>query len=413
MDQAGALMRLRYDSRNFFTSIVQVSTASLFKRYDIGTVFRRPNRPGFQPVQLLRADLDIVGVDPVAAETECLCIVAEVTDAFKNDIQWVRVRINHGTLFRFVMDQADITQRAYGAISRALLDSSATASSCSRLDRWEAMRKAISLASGLGRDALVSDKQINIIGKWFRTSTGDVSDAVSALRDYAEDESIELKAIEQIEQLMNTLDRVLGQDFREKEYMLDLCSPPPGEDYANGLYFRIDISFNSQPDVGEPVALGGRVSESMTGISWNITKFISHATVPSSGILSSTDVLVCALAETTPPSAEERPYSLRTEQLAVARDLWKAGISADVFYAHQHTSLQEQIDFAQNRGIKCLVLIRERDLQSAFPEKDAIQPLNKKPDEDYNVSVRILGGVRAKEQIMRRSEIVSNLSFSR
>lgn len=414
MDQAGALMRLRYDSRNFFKTIVQLSTASLFKRYDIGTVFRRPNRPGFQPVQILRADMDIVGVNPVAAEIECLCVVAEITDAFKNDIQWVRVRINHGVLFRFVMDQADIGPRAYRSITKALLDSSATASSCSRLDRWEAMRKAISLASGLGRDALISEKQINIIGKWFRTSTGDVSDAVSALRDYAEDdESIELKAIEQIEQLMNTLDRVLGQDFREKEYMLDLCSPPPCEDFANGLYFRIDISFNSQPDVGETVALGGRVSESMTGISWNITKFISHATVPSSGILSSTDVLVCALAEPTPPSAEERPYSIRTEQLTVARDLWKAGISADVFYAHQHTSIQEQIDFAQNRGIKCLVLIRERDLQNAFPDKDAIQPLNKKPDEDYNVSVRILGGVRAKEQIMRRSEIVSNLSFSR
>ena len=416
MDQAGALLKLRYDSRSNFSSLVkEISTSTtLFKRYDIGAVFRRPNRPGFHPVQLVRADFDIVGVDPVTAEAECLCIVTEVTDSFKSDIQWVRIRLNHGALFRFVLEQADISERAQSVVSKALLESSLMASGCSRMEKWETIRKSLTLAAGIGRDVLISEKQINVIGRWFRTSTGDVADALAALRDYAEEGTLEFAAIEQVEVLMSTLERVLGPDYREKEYMLDLCSPSVNEESPDGLYFRIDVCFGSQPDVSEAVAVGGRFSETMSGISWNVTKFISNVTVPSAGILCSPEVLVCALADAGPMIAE-RNYSLRTEQLAVARDLWRAGIPADVFYAGPHStaSLQEQIEFAQNRGIKYVVLIRERDLQIAFPDKDSLQSQTKRPDEDYNISLRVLSGVRAKEQIMRRSEIVSNLTYPR
>jgi translation initiation factor 2-alpha kinase 4 len=411
MDATGALVKLRYDSRSHFVSAVKESdtlSSALFKRYDISGVFRRPNRSGMHPLQLVRADFDIVGVDPIASEAECLCLVSEVAEAFKNDIQWMRIRINHIALFQFVLEQADIAPQAL--ISKALFESSTTASSCSRLDRWESMRKALISAAGLGRDALISDKQINVIGRWFRTSTGDVADALTTLKDYSEEDSSEHRAIEQIENLMNVLDRILGTDFREKEYMLDLCAPPPSEEFTDGIYFRIDAAFNSQSDFGEPVAIGGRMDQLLAGISWNVSKFIANANVPSSGILSSPDVLVCALAESGNFDGE-KPYNLRTEQLSIARDLWKAGISADVFYINQSSSLQEQIDFALNRGIRCVVLIRERDLQTAFPEKD---PLAAKPSvDDYNVSLRMLGGVRAKEQVIKRSEIVSNLSFSR
>jgi translation initiation factor 2-alpha kinase 4 len=414
MDQSGALLKLRFDSRSHFTeSLKETSNLALFKRYDIGPVFRRPARPGVHPVQLLRGDLDIVGVDPVSAEAETLCLVAELTEAFKADILWVRIRLNHGALFRFVLEQADVGSHAKEAVTRALSESALAASSCSRLEKWDSIRKALSLAAGMGRDALLNEKQINTIGRWFRTSTGDVEDVLATLRDYSEEGSSEHAAIMQVEELMATLDRLLGSDFREKEYMLDLCSPPVSDEYADGLYFRVDVCFAAQPDVGEPVAVGGRFKENLTGISWNVSKFVCNVTVPHSGILCSPDVLVCALADAAVGPYVERNYSVRTEQLAIARDLWKARISADVFYGAQTASLQEQLEFAHNRGIKYAVVVREKDLQAAFPDKELAAATNKKPDEDYTVSIRVLSGVRGKEQIMRRSELVSNLTYAK
>jgi histidyl-tRNA synthetase len=106
-----------------------------------------------------------------------------------------------------------------------------------------------------------------------------------------------------------------------------------------------------------------------------------------------------------------RRYCVRAEQLAVARDMWKVGISADVFYGAHTASLQEQIDFAQGRGVKFVVVIRERDLQAAFPEDVEHAPEHA----DYNVSLRVLAGVKgkqAKERFMPRSELVENIGHS-
>jgi hypothetical protein len=181
---------------------------------------------------------------------------------------------------------------------------------------------------------------------------------------------------------------VLGDtDFREKEYMLDLCAPCPGDEFKQGIFFRIDVSFNNQPDLGQPVAIGGRLSDySHSGFSCNVSKFVSSVNVAPSGILNPPEVLVCA-----------DKTSLRTEQLAVARDLWKARISADIFYG-ETASVQEQLEFAQTRGVKLVVIIRERDLA------------------DHNLSLRVLVGARSKqlkEQLMKRSELVAHITHSR
>ena len=421
MDHNGSLLGLRYDSRNFFCQTMAEAFANphsalrpevLFKRYDLGGVFRKPTRSGMHPHQLLRADFDVVGVDPVAAEAECICLVSEVVESFKADIQWVRVRLNHRLLFGFVLDQADVSAAARAGITRAMLEPALSASSSARAERWESVRKALALAA-------MGEKQINSIGRWFRTSTGAVEDAVSALRDHIEEESEESDAIGQIEALMKMLDRVLGSEFREKEFMLDLCSPPPSDDY-DGIYFRVDVSFNSHPDLGESVAVGGRLDSAlgkhpgssgtcqMAGLSWSVSKFVANITVPPSGILSAPDVLVCSLYDAKNDEGATEEYSMRTEQVGIASDLWRSGVSADVFYGTN--SLQEQLEFASARGVKYVVLVRERDLQSALGCEA------RRSDEDYNVSLRVLVGTKGKqlkEQIMRRSEVVHQLAHSR
>lgn len=422
MDHNGSLLSLRYDSRSFFCQTMAEAFANpasalrpdiLFKRYDLGGVFRKPSRSGIHPVQLLRADFDVVGVDPVSAEAECLCIVSEIVGAFTSDIQWVRLRINHKSLFKFVLDQADVSLSSRQVVAKAMLEPSLAASSCSRLDRWESIRRSLVLAGGA-----LSDKQINLIGRWYRTSTGDVADAISAIEEYV-DEGAEIFAINQIKTTLKMLERILGSRFREKEFMLDLCSPPPGDDY-DGLFLTVDVSFASSPDVGEPVAVGGRLDRAlskypdddtncqMAGISWNVSKFVSSVMVPPNGILSAPDVLVCSLYDAKGDEATPELYSMRTEQVSIASELWRAGIAADVFYGNN--SLQEQLEFAQARGVKYVVLVREKDLQTAFSEEA------QRGDDDYNVSLRVLAGTKGKqlkEKIMRRSEIAAHIAHSR
>ena len=422
MDHNGSLLSLRYDSRSFFCQTMAEAFSNpasalrpdiLFKRYDLGAVFRKPSRSGIHPVQLLRADFDVLGVDPVAAEAECLCIVSEIVGAFTSEIQWVRLRMNHKSLFKFVLDQADVTQSSRQVVAKAMLEPSLAPSSCSRLERWESIRRPLVLAGGA-----LSDKQINLIGRWYRTSTGDVADAISAIEEHV-DAGAETFAINQIKTILKMLERILGPRFREKEFMLDLCSPPPGDDY-DGLFFTVDVSFASSPDVGEPVAVGGRLDRAlskypdddancqMAGISWNVSKFVSSVMVPPNGILSAPDVLVCSLYDAKGDEATPELYSMRTEQVSIASELWRAGTAADVFYGNN--SLQEQLEFAQARGVKYVVLVREKDLQTAFSEEA------QRGGDDYNVSLRVLAGTKGKqlkEQIMRRSEIAAHIAHSR
>ena len=401
LDRSGTLLQLRYDSRSFLSHTLkqdqehQSQERMLFKRFDIADVFRNSKNHHMQPpLQLLRADFDIAGVDPVAAECECLCIVSEVLETFKQDIQWVRIRLNHWSLFQFVLNRAEISSSMVPLVKKALGESAVSASSSSRIDRWDLIRRCLT--------GLASEKQVNEIGRWFRTSTGDLEDALTAVREYAQDQN--LVAIELIESLKNALKKVQGLDFREKEFMIDLCSPPPGDDFKTGIYFRVDVSFNSLPDQGESVAVGGRIKDNITSISWNVSKFVSNVNLGSNGVLSSPEVLVCALADAKADELVKRILTI--EQIAVARDLWKAKISADVFY-NTTSSLKEQLELASNRGVKLMVVIREKDLPPEISSLDA---------PDYTLSLRVLVGGKGKqikEQSLKRSELVSHITHTR
>ena len=417
MDHNGALLGLRYDSRSFFIRTITEAYVNshsalmpdvLFKRYDIASAFRKPNRLGLHPVQIVRADFDVVGVDPLSAEAECLCVSSEILETFQKDIQWVRIRLNHVELYSFILEQADIEVNHRSAILRALLDSSNMTSTCARTERWDSIRKALASSS-----APISDKQINIIGRWFRTSTGSVAEALAAVKDQVDEEDRpRLKAVTALGELMILVDHALGSEFREKEFMLDLCSPAPSDDY-DGIYFRVDVAFTANPDVGDVVVLGGRYdaalrkypessSGQMVGISCNVSKLISYTNAPPAGILSSPDVLVCAIYDS--KLEEDFAANMKREQLSLAAEFWRSNISADVFYGAN--SWQEQLEFAINRGVRYIVLLREKDLPTIDSEE-------RRGDLDFNVYLRVLTGSKgkhAREQPIKRSEIVNYLS---
>ena len=385
LDQSGGLLNLRHEL-SFPDDAL--SSAGLLKRFDIAPVFLRSSAPTgskLQPVQILRADFDLIGVDPVAAEAECLCLASEILEIFKSHIQWVRIRINHSALFQFVLDRAEISPACLGLVKKALADSADSASSCSRMDRSDLIRTALT--------GIATEKQINVISRWFRTSTGDLKYTAAAVGESGGNEEVDF-AVKKIFHVMQMLDTILGPDLREKEFMLDLCSPPPPTSSEGFLYFRIDVAFNNNPDVGEAVAIGGRRSENLAGISWDLSKFIQNV---AGGVASCTEVLVCAVSE----SSSCLETELRSEQIAVARDLWRAKVSADVFYGAASASLQEQLEFALARGVKLVVIIRERDIQSTDP--------------DYNLALRVIVGAKGKqlkEQTMKRSELISYITHS-
>lgn len=417
MDHNGALISARYDTRsNFaqtFASILadphsQVPSDIVFKRYDICPVYRKPARPGFQPIELLRGEFDIIGVEPIIAECQSLDLTADILAVFDEDIEWVRVCLNHKSLYDFVLRQAEISAPQKLAIHKSLIDVSYAPSTSSRLDKWELMRRAL-LSSGCG----LVDKQINALGRWFRTSTGSIADVFVALRaECDEDDLFTNGAINEVSSLMDAIERCQGQRFRDSEYMLDLCFPPPSNDH-DGLFFRVDVSYSSQPDIADTLVVGGRTNTTlkklvrgsvpgMVGITCNISKLVSNVSVPPCGIFGSSDVLVCAQRDSRLDGMTEQ---ILVEQASVAAEIHQLGLSADVYYGT--SSLQEQMEFASQRGFRYMVVLREKDI-NIVTEEGARERV-----EDYNVSLRIISAAKGKqvrEILMKRSELRNHLA---
>ena len=418
MDHNGSLMSLRYESRSHFTQTLaaalvddahsQLSTEAIFKRYDICPVYRKPTRPGFLPIELLRAELDMIGIPPVIAESQCLNVSADILAVFQEDVEWVRVCINHKGLFEFILKQADICTSQRQSIQKAMLDVSFAASTSSRLDKWEIMRKAL-----LSSSATLSDKQMNIIGRWYRTSTGSIPDVIVTLGDDCDpDDHSTLHAIKEIRALVDSVQRCEGVRFRENEYILDLCFPPPTDDH-DGIFFRIDVCYSSQPDVGDTLFVGGRVNTTlkkqvrgsvpgMVGITCNISKLIANVTVTPSGILGSSDVLVCAQRDS---RVDEDSDDIVVEQSAVASEIHQMGLSADIYYGS--SSLQEQVEFATQRGFRYVVILREKDITRC------VEDGTREKVQDYNVSVRVISTIKGRQVrdiSMKRSELRNQLA---
>jgi histidyl-tRNA synthetase len=381
---------------------------TLFKRYDINTVYRKPSRNGFQPIELIRGEFDIVGVDPVVAECECLSLVSEVITDFEQDIEWVRICINHRALFDFIMDVADISSAQSPLVARALLDASYAPSTSSRIERWDVLRKSL-LSCGAG----LSDKQFNILGRWYRTSTGSITDAMVAIGEEVDEDSKFYSGYFEVSKLVAFLDTSLGAHYRENEIMLDFCFPPPSDD-NDGLYFRVEVAYTNQPDVGEAIAVGGRVDSSlrkhvntssyrMVSMTWNLSKLMMNVTVSTAGLLGSPDALVCAQRDSR--NDDPATIDMNAEQLSVSLEIRKMGLSSDIFYGS--ASLQEQLEFALARGVRYMVIIREKDLTIQLTDG------TREKVNDYIVSMRVLTGGKTKqvrEITMRKSELKNHLA---
>jgi len=417
MDHNGALCSARYDTRSNFAQTLASTLVDaqshltqdvVFKRYDICTVYRKPSRPGFQPIELIRGEFDMIGIAPSIAECQCLDLASDILSNFHEDIEWVRVCINHKQLFDFVLNQADISNSLKQSVQKSLLDVSYAPSGSSRLEKWDYIRKAL-ISSGAG----ITDKQINSIGRWFRTSTGSMSEVFVALQDECEEgDSITNKALQETKSLIEAIQRCQGSRFRENEYMIDLCFPPPSDDH-DGLYFRVDVSYSSQPDISDTLCVGGRINNTlrkhvrgavpgMVGMTCNISKLVSNVEVGASGIFGSSDVLVCAQRDS---RIDDITDGILVEQASVASEIHRMGLSADVYYGT--SSLQEQMEFAVQRGFRYVVVLREKDI-STIAEDGTRELLN-----DYNVSVRVISGVKGKqvrEVSMKRSELRNNLA---
>ena len=417
MDHNGALISSRYDTRSNFAQTLAVtlddahshlSQDVVFKRYDICTVYRKPPRPGFQPIELIRGEFDMIGVTPIIAECQCLDLSADVLAIFHEDIEWVRVCINHKQLFEFILREVGISHAQKRAVQRSLLDVCYTPSSSSRLDKWDHMRKAL-LSSG----ASVTDKQMNTIGRWFRTSTGSISEVFGALQEEIDElDDDTARALKETRSLIDAIERCQGPRFRENEYMVDLCFPPPSEDH-NGLYFRVDVSYSSQPNMSDTLFVGGCINNTlsklvrgtvpgMVGMTCNISKLVTNVTVSTSGVFGSSDVLVCAQRDS---RIDEVTDAILVEQSSVASEIHQMGLSADVYYGN--SSLQEQVEFASQRGFRYVVVLREKDISNTT--EDGTRELL----HDYNVSVRVISAIKGKqvrEVTMKRSELRNNLA---
>ena len=328
-DQGGEICSLRFDLTVPFARWLAMGNHSQVKRYQIAKVYRR-DQPAIARGRLrefYQCDFDIAGnYDPMIADAEILRVIVEAFEALQLDIT---IKINHRRILDGLFTVAGVPGEKIRAISSAV----------DKLDKmsWKDVKHEMVSEKGLSEE--VSDR----IGDYVRHSGG-LRELLQALKsDIRLSSNEEVKAgLDDMTLLVSYLEALDAVDH----VCFDL-SLARGLDYYSGLIFEVinkppvrngDVNPAADRNISSQVgsiAAGGRYD--------NLVGMYSSKQIPCVGISFGIDRIYTILNSRRPtqPSLtrEIDAYimafggkdfdGLLLERMAIARQLWNAGIRAE------------------------------------------------------------------------------------
>jgi histidyl-tRNA synthetase len=378
-DQGGELSSLRYDlTVPFARWLAMNSNVKHIKRYQIAKVYRR-DQPAIARGRLrefYQCDFDIAGAfDPMIPDAEILRVVVEAFKAL--DLDEITIKLNHRLLLDGVFAVAGVPEDKTRLICSAV----------DKLDKatWADVKKEMVDEKGL------SDEVADRIGGYVKRS-GAMQEMIELLK--ADSElcvNNNIKAgLEDMETLVSYLEAMGILD----KISFDL-SLARGLDYYSGLIYEVVIAnttVNQQKkqlvQVGS-IAAGGRYDGLVgmyakhpipcVGLSFGVDRIFTilqarqnkSTLSDSNGLVNETDVYIIA-------AGGAGDDGLLLERMAVARQLWDAGIRAE-FSAKVKPKLLPQFKAAKDVPITVILgrdelaagQVRLKDARSA--DKDNAQ----------------------------------------
>ncbi|KAF2424217.1 histidyl-tRNA synthetase mitochondrial precursor [Tothia fuscella] len=343
-DQGGELCSLRYDlTVPFARWLAMHRNVKQIKRYQIAKVYRR-DQPAIARGRLrefYQCDFDIAGIyDPMIPDAEILSIILEVFKAL--DLE-VTIKLNHRRILDGIFEVAGVPAEKIRLVSSAV----------DKLDKvtWAEVKKEMVEEKGISE--LVADR----IGEYVRCS-GSISEIINVLESNKELNTNEnIKAgLDDMNLLLSYLEALNVAD----KISFDL-SLARGLDYYSGLIYEVVLISANQ--VGS-IAAGGRYDNLVgmyskhpipcIGISFGVDRIFTLLNARQNKTLSeAVDVYILA-------AGSGKDWSgLLLERMAVARQLWDAGIRA-VFTAKVKPKLLQQ--FTASEGVSIVVILGEDEL---------------------------------------------------
>ncbi|KAH8895483.1 histidyl-tRNA mitochondrial precursor [Thozetella sp. PMI_491] len=380
-DQGGELCSLRYDLTVPFARWLAMNTnVTQIKRYQIAKVYRR-DQPAIARGRLrefYQCDFDIAGLyDPMIPDAEVLRVIVEIFDALELDIS---IKINHRKILDGLFAVAGVPDEKIRHISSAV----------DKLDKapWADVKREMVEEKGLSEE--VADR----IGKYVGLN-GDLQKMLALLQS---DEALSandkvqaglkdmallvsyLTALNVIDRISFDLSLARGLDYYSGVIFEVLTKPPSNSGSKEPAKAKGDSPFYQ---VGS-IAAGGRYDNLVgmfgkrpvpcIGVSFGVDRIFTlldaRREKKASVLAREIDVYVMAFGG-------KEFEGLLLERMAIARELWDAGIRAE-FAAKIKAKLPQQFKAAKDVPLAVILgqdeladgLVRLKILRASDDETD-------------------------------------------
>ncbi|KAI1195566.1 histidyl-tRNA mitochondrial precursor [Nemania serpens] len=378
-DQGGELCSLRYDLTVPFARWLAMTTnITQIKRYHIAKVYRR-DQPAIARGRLrefYQCDFDIAGLyDPMIPDAEVLQVIIEVFEALELD---VLIKINHRQILDGLFAVAGVPDEKFRAISSAV----------DKLDKasWSDVKREMVEDKGLAEET--ADR----IGKYVALN----GNMVKMLELLQSDEALSGNEMAQagLKDIRLLVSYLEAFDIIDKvSFDLSLAR---GLDYYSGVIFEVLTKPSSQEtpagakndspssQVGS-IAAGGRYDNLVgmfgkrpvpcIGVSFGVDRIFTILNArqgkKSLAVAREIDVYIMAIGG-------KDNNGLLLERMAIARQLWKAGIRAE-FTAKVRARLPQQ--FKAAKDVPIWVILGQEELAEGFVRLKVLRPTDDAPDE--------------------------------
>lgn len=359
-DQGGELLSLRYDLTVPFARFLALHGIESIKRYHIARVYRRDNpamnRGRFR--EFYQCDFDIAGTyASMMPDAEVLAVAVEILSSLP--IGEFTIKLNHRGLLDAMMEICGIPSSKFRPVCSAI----------DKLDKepWAAVRAELIEQKG------IAPAVVDRIGTYVQIS-GEPKALLQRLSTDAAlftSHSGAVAVLKELGTLFGYLD-AMGVLHR---ITFDL-SLARGLDYYTGVIYEAVLL---DPSIGVgSIAAGGRYDNLVgmfgstvvpcVGVSIGVERVfaIMEARAASEGGLTRTPISVLVAAI---PSAR---YDMNTERMKVLRQLWSAGLSAEMVFSSD-PKLQKQVTAAAEGNVPVMVVLGEDELDKGLVQLKDMQ----------------------------------------
>ncbi|KAG2397819.1 eIF-2-alpha kinase [Vigna angularis] len=354
----GDMLELCHELRFPFVNWIISNQKSSFKRYEISYVFRRAVGHS-SPNRYLQGDFDIIGGTSALTEAEVIKVTRDVVTCFFH-ADSCDIHLNHADLLDAIWSWTGVKVEHRLKVAELLsMMGSLRPQSSERKSKWVVIRRQLLQELNLA-EAKVN--RLQTVGLRF---CGSADHALPRLRGALPSDKRTFKVLDELSELVSLL-RIWKI---EKNIYIDALMPPT-ESYHRDLFFQVYLRKENSPgslSEGALLAVGGRYDYLLHQL-WRSDSKGNPPTGVGTSIALETIIQNCPVD--IKPNRNEGTTNilvcsrggggLLVERMELVAELWEENFKAE-FVPTPDPSLTEQYEYANEHGIKCLVIIADTD----------------------------------------------------